>query len=90
MDWETVAQIVAIIAAVAAAGISPILIVIFSNIMNKRIDDLREDIRSDIKDLRSIMQIEHEKLYSTVNALAETVYSIDKRLAVLETKQNNL
>ena len=90
MDWETVAQIIAIIAAVAAAGISPILIVIFSNIMNKRIDDLREDIRSDIKDLRSIMQIEHEKLYSTVNALTETVYSIDKRLAVLETKQNNL
>ena len=88
MEWETVAQIVAIIAAVAAAGISPLMIVVFSNLMTKRIDDLREDIRGDIKELRSTMQTEHDKLHTAVTNLTSTIHEIDKRLTIFETKQS--
>ena len=82
MSWETVTQIVTIIAALA---ISPIMLVIFTNLMSKRIDDLR-----------ATMSAEHDKLYNLVSrietkleAINDRIHEIDKRLSISETKQSS-
>ena len=58
MSWETVAQIVTIIAALA---ISPIMLVIFTNLMNKRIDDILESIKDLRTELKDCAQLAYER-----------------------------
>ena len=96
MSWETVAQIVTIIAALA---ISPITLVICMNLINKRIDDVLEsikdshtelkDLRTELKEWSATMSAEHAKLCDAVTNPTAKVYDIDKRLTVYEVKQTS-
>ena len=73
--------------------LSPSLLLIIALIINKRIDDLREDIKGfrleinyNIKDLRSEMKMEHAALANKVDSLSQ---DFTKHLIELHGKQGS-
>ena len=73
--------------------LSPSLLLIIALIVNKRIDDLREDIKgfrleinNNIKDLRSEMKMEHAALANKVDSLSQ---DFTKHLIELHGKQES-
>lgn len=73
--------------------LSPSLLLFIALIINKRIDDLREDIKgfqseinNNIKDLRSEMKMEHAALANKVDSLSQ---DFTKHLIELHGKQES-